>query len=105
MNSAQPTGSRCSGSEAGRASKTGTADPERWVAEYGDYLYKYALIRLRDPFKAEDAVQETLLAALKARSSFGSRSAEKTWLVGILKNKVHDYFRKASREISFTDLD
>lgn len=73
--------------------------------EHGDYLFKYALTRLRDPQKAEDAVQETFLAALKGGKSFEGRSAEKTWLVGILKNKIFDHFRQASRETSFTDLD
>src|SRR6185312_7334693 len=83
----------------------GLSDPERWVELYGDYLYKFALLRLRDAAKAEDAVQETFLAALKGGKTFAGRSAEKSWLVGILKNKIYDYFRKASRETSFTDLD
>jgi RNA polymerase sigma-70 factor (ECF subfamily) len=81
------------------------SDPERWVDEHGDYLFKYALMRLRDPSKAEDAVQETFLAALKGGKSFRGRSAEKSWLVGILKNKICDHYRKAARETSFTDLE
>jgi RNA polymerase sigma-70 factor, ECF subfamily len=84
---------------------SGLSDPERWVDEHGDYLFKYALLRLRDPSKAEDAVQETFLAALKGGESFAGRSAEKSWLVGILKNKICDYFRRASRETPFTDLE
>ena len=83
----------------------GLSDPERWVDEHGDYLFKFALARLRDPAKAEDAVQETFLAALKGGQSFAGRGAEKSWLIGILKNKIYDHFRKASRETSFTDLD
>ena len=70
-----------------------------------DYLFKYALMRLRDAAKAEDAVQETFLAALKGGKTFAGRSAEKSWLVGILKNKVCDHYRKASRETSFTDME
>ncbi|HSH96378.1 MAG TPA: sigma-70 family RNA polymerase sigma factor [Roseimicrobium sp.] len=81
------------------------SDPERWVDEHGDYLFKYALMRLRDAARAEDLVQETFLAALKGGSRFAGRSAEKSWLVGILKNKIVDHFRKASRETSFTDLE
>jgi len=81
------------------------SDPERWVELYGDYLFKFALLRLRDAGKAEDAVQETFLAALKGGNSFAGRSAEKSWLVGILKHKIIDHFRKASRETAFTDLD
>jgi RNA polymerase sigma-70 factor (TIGR02943 family) len=81
------------------------SDPERWVELYGDYLFKFALLRLRDPATAEDVVQETFLAALKGGKSFSGQSAEKSWLVGILKNKVYDYYRKASRETTFTNLE
>jgi len=81
------------------------SDPERWVEEHGDYLFKFALVRLRDAIKAEDMVQETFLAALKGGDKFAGRSAEKSWLVGILKNKICDHFRKASRETSFTDME
>jgi RNA polymerase sigma-70 factor (ECF subfamily) len=80
-------------------------DPERWVEEHGDYLFKYALSRLRDPVKAEDMIQETFLAALKGAKDFQGRSSEKSWLVGILKNKICDSYRKASRETAFTDLE
>jgi RNA polymerase sigma-70 factor (TIGR02943 family) len=81
------------------------SDPERWVELYGDHLFNFALARLRDPARAEDAVQETFLAALKGGKNFAGRSAEKSWLVGILKNKIYDHYRKASRETSFTDLE
>jgi RNA polymerase sigma-70 factor (ECF subfamily) len=91
--------------EAGPSTRTvKISDPERWVEEHGDYLFKYALSRLRDPTKAEDLVQETFLAALKGAKGFQGRSSEKSWLVGILKNKICDSYRKASRETSFTDL-
>jgi len=75
------------------------------VELHGDYLFKYAITRLRDTARAEDAVQETFLAALKGAKSFAGRAAEKSWLVGILKNKIFDYYRAASRETSFTDLE
>lgn len=84
--------------------KPGLSDPERWVDEHADYLFKFALARLRDPNKAEDLVQETFLAALKGGQAFEGRSAEKSWLAGILKHKILDHFRKAGRETSFTDL-
>ena len=83
---------------------TPPADPGQWVDDHGSYLYSYAMVRLRDAAKAQDAVQETFLAALKNRRSFEGRSAERGWLVGILKHKIHDTFRKASRETSFSDL-
>lgn len=31
-------------------------DPEHWVDQHGDHLFRYALLRLRDPELAEDVV-------------------------------------------------
>ena len=62
------------------------------------YLLRYASLQLRDRAAAEDAVQETLLAALSAERSFEGRSNLRTWLTGILKHKCIDAVRKASRE-------
>ncbi|MGH7451718.1 MAG: RNA polymerase sigma factor, partial [bacterium] len=44
----------------------GALEPETWVDEHGDYLYSYALLRVRNRELAEEIVQETFLAALKA---------------------------------------
>jgi RNA polymerase sigma-70 factor, ECF subfamily len=90
---------------AGPTASARLSDPERWVEMHGDCLFKYALVRLRDSTKAEDMVQETFLAALRGGDKFAGRSAEKSWLVGILKHKILDHYRKAGRETSFTDLD
>ncbi|MBW2369066.1 MAG: sigma-70 family RNA polymerase sigma factor [Deltaproteobacteria bacterium] len=79
-------------------SADGLLDPEVWVDRYGDALYQFALYRVQIPDVAEDLVQETFLAALKARHNFKGKSTEKTWLIGILKNKILDYFRKKDRE-------
>jgi RNA polymerase sigma-70 factor (ECF subfamily) len=62
------------------------------------YLVRYASLQLRDREAAEDAVQETLLAALSAEGSFEGRSNLRTWLTGILKHKCIDAVRRASRE-------
>jgi RNA polymerase sigma-70 factor (ECF subfamily) len=83
----------------------GLGDPEAWVDAHGDYLFRYALTRLRDEALAEDMVQETFLAALRSGASFAGKSSPKSWLVGILKNKIIDHFRRTSRETSFTNLE
>ena len=80
-------------------------DPEVWVDDHGDVLYRFALARLRNSAAAEDLVQETLLAAFKAKDRFEGRASVRSWLVGILKNKIIDFFRKRSRETSFSDLE
>lgn len=79
-------------------------DPAQWVDLHGDYLYRFALSRIRNPDLAENVVQETLLAALQSRESFSGRSSERTWLIGILKHKIIDHYRKNYREIPETDL-
>ncbi|MCG3112877.1 MAG: sigma-70 family RNA polymerase sigma factor [Candidatus Manganitrophus sp. SB1] len=83
---------------------TPSSDPEKWVEMHGDALYRFALLRLRDPKLAEDAVQETLLSAFQGRNRFLGQASERSWLIGILKHKVIDYFRKISRETPIEDL-
>jgi RNA polymerase sigma-70 factor (ECF subfamily) len=73
-------------------------DPGTWVEVHGDSLYRFALLRLRDPKLAEEIVQETLLAALQSRDRFLGQSSERSWLIGILKHKVIDHFRRNRRE-------
>jgi RNA polymerase sigma-70 factor (ECF subfamily) len=85
--------------------KPANHDPSEWVERYGDYLFRYAMLRLRDRSTAEDLVQETFLAALKARGSFSGNSSESTWLVGILKHKIADHFRRQARESPLKDND
>ena len=81
------------------------SDPETWVDKYADYLYSFAMTRVRDNNIAEDLVQETFLAAIKSRNSYAGHSTEKTWLVGILKNKIIDHFRKSQREVNVEDIE
>jgi RNA polymerase sigma-70 factor (ECF subfamily) len=73
-------------------------DPSAWLDQHGNYLYAYAMMRLRNASYAEDAVQDTLLAALQAYGTYTGRSSERTWLVGILKHKILDHFRRVGRE-------
>jgi RNA polymerase sigma-70 factor (TIGR02943 family) len=80
-------------------------NPDSWVEQHGDCLYRYALMRVRKPEVAEDLVQETLLAAIRTYANFRGISSERSWLYGILKNKIFDYFRKLAQEVSFTDLE
>ena len=79
-------------------------DPERWVSEHGDMMFRYAYVRLKDHAVAEDIVQETFLAAMKAQERYQGRSSERSWLMGILRHKLIDHLRKAAREVKMDDL-
>jgi RNA polymerase sigma-70 factor, ECF subfamily len=72
-------------------------DPAQ-LAAHRDYLYRFALAHLRDAARAEDVVQETLLAAVENRSAFSGKAQVRTWLTGILKHKIMDVFRRQARE-------
>jgi RNA polymerase sigma-70 factor (ECF subfamily) len=80
-------------------------NPDQWVDLHGDYLYGYAMRRLRDADLVEELVQETFLAALQSRQKFAGQSSERTWLIGILKHKIVDRFRKSSREVPLDDAE
>jgi RNA polymerase sigma-70 factor, ECF subfamily len=68
------------------------------IQGHRDYLLRYASLQLRDAGAAEDAVQDTLIAALEGRERFSGKSSVKTWLTGILKHKIIDHLRRQSRE-------
>jgi RNA polymerase sigma-70 factor (ECF subfamily) len=73
-------------------------DPDAWVDQYGDTLYRIARSRVADRQTAEDLVQETFVAALRGREGFQGRSKIRTWLVAILQHKITDHYRKTARE-------
>src|SRR5262249_10903950 len=77
----------------------------RWVDDHGERLYRFALMRVRKPEVVQDLVQETLLACGHGYAKFSGRSCQRSWVVGIVKNKSVDYFRKHGRETSFTVIE
>jgi RNA polymerase sigma-70 factor, ECF subfamily len=70
---------------------------ERWLAEHGDVLWRFALGRARSREVAEEIVQETILAAIQGYASFAGGSSERTWLLGIAAHKIADHFRAVRR--------
>ncbi|MDX6770760.1 MAG: sigma-70 family RNA polymerase sigma factor [Elusimicrobiota bacterium] len=75
------------------------SDPSGWPDAHGDRLYRYALSRVRDESAAEDLVQETLLTAYKSRDRFKGESSELTWLTGILRFKIFEFYRRQAKEV------
>ena len=92
-------------SETATGDPTWNLDPATWVDEHGDRLYRFAFTRLRDASLAEDVVQETLLSAIQAVGSYTGMASERTWLIGILKHKIIDHYRKNSKQIQLTEED
>lgn len=83
----------------GAADGAPALDVGGWVEAHGDALFGFALARLRVRAEAEDAVQDTILAALGGRERYHGESGERAWLFGILKHKVVDRLRARGREV------
>ena len=67
---------------------------DKWIDNYADYMYNYAVVRVNDADLAKDLVQDTFFAGLKSASNFQGKSTERTWLISILKRKIIDHYRK-----------
>ena len=82
------------------------SDPAAWLERHGDAMYAYAMSRVSRSDVAEDLVQDALLSALNGAEQFMGRSEERTWLIGILRHKVMDHFRrkKRTKEVQEPDL-
>ena len=86
------------------ADDTKPHDTSRWVEDHGDALYRYALLRVGDPELAGDLVQDTFLSALKGVEKFRGGSTVRTWLIGILKHKIIDHYRRHRIEVLASDM-
>lgn len=69
-----------------------------WVKLYTRELYVWASKKVPDLAVVEDLVQDTFLAAAEQFAGFRGDSSPKTWLMGILKNKIAEHYRKVIRE-------
>lgn len=67
---------------------------EELVIRYHDMLLHLATSILGDPCEAEDAAQETLIAAASALDRYRGESSLKTWLYAITLNVCRKHLRK-----------
>lgn len=90
--------------------KQAVASPETslndgiFVEDLRSQMVRFASIQLGDVHLAEDAVQEALAGALTNADHFGGRSALKTWVFAILKNKIADVLRHKKRLVNASSL-
>jgi RNA polymerase sigma-70 factor, ECF subfamily len=68
------------------------------LVELRPMLVRMARQRLHNDAWVEDAVSETLVAALENPGAFSGHAKLRTWVVGILKHKVVDQIRRHTRE-------
>lgn len=76
----------------------GISDVAQCVARAHAKLLRFARTQLRNSALAEDAVSETVLAALSTSNAFASESQVVAWLFGVLRHKLVDQLRHQGRE-------
>ncbi len=74
-----------------------TARFERWTHEHLPALYRVAYRLLGDGHDAEDVVQDTLRSAWASRDLYEPSRSERAWLLGILRRRAADHWRRHGR--------
>lgn len=78
------------------------------VAIYRGYfgaVTAFVHLHVDDAGAVEEIVDDTFIAAFASLDRFERRSSFKTWLLGIAKNKSHDWLRRAKREPALSETD
>ncbi len=81
------------------------AEINSWVRQYTQELYRWAYHKTSDHQLSEDLVQETFLSAVESFQAFKRKSQPKTWLFGILKNKIAGHYRDTLRQHTMQPFD
>jgi RNA polymerase sigma-70 factor (ECF subfamily) len=86
---------------SGQPARTEGEAAERFVALYDTalpYVYGYLLARCGRAVLAEELTSETMLAAVDALMREAPKSLSTSWLLGIARHKLVDYWRRLGRE-------
>jgi RNA polymerase sigma-70 factor (ECF subfamily) len=87
-----------------RAARGDRAAFDELVTRHRDRVWAIALRMCRDREDAEDALQETFIAAWRSLDRFGGRSEVTTWLYRIAVNKSHDVIARRRATAPLDDL-
>lgn len=65
-----------------------------WYDDYGEAVFTYIFMMVKDYQQAEDITQETFVKAYRKHHTFSHQSSIKTWLFSIAQNTAKDHLRK-----------
>lgn len=71
--------------------------------QYAKSVYRFLLSKTRNEDLAEELTQETFYQAIKSINKFDGSSKLSTWLFGIAKNQVFNYYRKHPQDSDITE--
>ena len=89
---------------ADNTTNSGAPDASRplEIEQHRGYLMRYALLQLRNRTAAEDAVQETLLAAVEGAARFSGKSSVKTARVFVMREVMELSTEEICKELGIT---
>ena len=71
---------------------------ERFVDEHEGAVLRYIRTRTSEPAVAEDALQETFIAAWRRAGTFRGGASARSWLLTIARNAVRRQYRRSAGE-------
>ncbi len=72
---------------------------DEFFADYFPRLFRFAILRLRDPDAAEDIVQISLIAAVRNLGSWRGEATLFTWLCTICRREISAWEKRTSRRV------
>jgi RNA polymerase sigma-70 factor (ECF subfamily) len=72
---------------------------DEFFADYFPRLFRFAVLRLRDPDAAEDIVQISLIAAVRHLGSWRGEASLFTWLCTICRREIAAWQKRTSRRV------
>jgi RNA polymerase sigma-70 factor (ECF subfamily) len=76
---------------------------DRLAARYQDRVFRLCCALLREPARAEDAAQESLLRVWRALPRYDGRAALSTWIYAITRNRCLTELGRPGRHESLAD--
>ena len=69
-------------------------NPNNWVELYADMIYRFALVRVKDPDAADELFRATFFVALKSQHTFSGKSSKKNPAVWNTEAQSHGSLQK-----------
>ena len=73
---------------------------DEFYADYFPRLFRFAVLRLRDPDAAEDLVQNSLIAGVRNLGSWRGEATLFTWLCTICRREIAAWEKRTSRRVT-----
>src|ERR687897_3237605 len=78
---------------------------DEFFADYFPRLFRFAVLRLREPDAAEDLVQISLIAAVRNLGSWRGEATLFTWLCTICRREIAAWEKRTSRRVTVPLVD